>query len=86
MCFKYLGESVLDNESDDEGEPNTYDYDDSFLNDDGDAESSGSYGNDDSDSDFDPNTKSDMEDDDVSCLVDEAKEFISNKKNAEIGF
>ena len=67
--------SALAGDSDDDGEPNTYDYTDSFIDDDGQSsEESTEYGGESEDSDWGP------PDEDVSELVDEAKHFVSNKK------
>ncbi|XP_057316408.1 aprataxin and PNK-like factor [Hydractinia symbiolongicarpus] len=71
--------SIIDSRSDDDGEPNTYDYDDSFI-DDG-MTSSESYENDDDDSDFNPGGDKESEDEDIQELVSEAKEFVNNRKS-----
>lgn len=71
--------SVIDSRSDDDGEPNTYDYDDSFI-DDGMTSSEG-YENDDDDSDFNPGGDKESEDEDIQELVSEAKEFVSNRES-----
>ncbi len=68
--------SVLHQASDDDGEPNTYDYDDSFLDDEHavGSESSSSYGDpEDEDSDYNP------EEEDVRSLVKEAKSFVRGR-------
>ena len=68
--------SALAGDSDDDGEPNTYDYTDSFIDDDDKtSEESMEYGGDSEDGDWAPD-----EDEDVSALVGEAKDFMSNKK------
>eukprot|EP00918_Siedleckia_nematoides_P078709 GHVU01172306.1.p1 GENE.GHVU01172306.1~~GHVU01172306.1.p1 ORF type:complete len:204 (+),score=53.85 GHVU01172306.1:291-902(+) len=64
--------SVLHEASDDDGEANTYDYNDSFLDDEGKATVESSLGQD-SGSDY-------SEDEDVQRLVKEAKGFVKNKK------
>ena len=72
--------STLTGDSDDDGQPNTYDYTDSFINDDDDdqsSEESTEYGGDSEDGDWAPDVN---EDEDVSELVGEAKDFTSNKK------
>ena len=70
------GKSVLEGDSDDDGDANTYDYDDSFIEDDeGDDES---Y-EDSEDEDFVPSDDGDdggEEKEDISDLVSEAKDFI----------
>ncbi|XP_002732503.1 uncharacterized protein LOC100368976 isoform X2 [Saccoglossus kowalevskii] len=74
--------SVLDGASDDESQPNTYNYDDSFIDDEGllveegGDESSSSYEQD-ADSDWEPDT---LEKDQVKDLVKEARGFVKNKK------
>ena len=60
--------SVLFKASDDDGEPNTYDYQDSFLDD-------GTQPKDDSDVSEDSS-----EEEDIKGLVKEAKKFKKNKK------
>jgi len=75
------GKSVLDNTSDDDGENNSYDYNDSFL--DETDESEDSFTNDDaSDSDYNPGGNHDdgSQDDDVKDLIKEANEFVNNPK------
>ena len=68
--------SALAGDSDDDGEPNTYDYNDSFIDDaDQPSEESTEYGGESEDSDWAPG-----DNEDVSELVDEAKDFMSNKK------
>ena len=68
--------SALAGDSDDDGEANTYDYNDSFINDaDQSSEESTEYGGESEDSDWGPG-----DNEDVSELVDEAKDFMLNKK------
>ena len=68
--------SALAGDSDDDGEPNTYDYTDSFIDDnDQTSEESTEYGGDSEDGDWAPDVT-----EDVSELVDEAKDFMTNKK------
>lgn len=68
--------SALTGDSDDDGEPNTYDYNDSFIDDaDQPSEESTEYGGESEDSDWAPG-----DNEDVSELIDEAKDFMSNKK------
>lgn len=68
--------SALAGDSDDDGQPNTYDYNDSFIDDDNQtSEESMEYGGESEDSDWAPG-----DNEDVSELVDEAKGFMSNKK------
>ena len=70
--------SALAGDSDDDDEPNTYDYNDSFIDDANQAmasEQSTEYGGESEDSDWAPG-----DNEDVSELVDEAKDFMSNKK------
>lgn len=86
-CYKKhilvcIGKSVLDNTSDDDGEKNSYDYDDSFLVE-TDESAEDSFTNDDaSDSDYDPGGNHDdgSQDDDVKDLIKEANEFVKNPK------
>lgn len=71
--------SVLDDTSDDDG-PNTYDYNDSFLADDG--EESGSNYSASDDSDWQPQGDDDEDDDvdeDVNELLTEARGFLRSK-------
>ena len=65
-----------DDVDDDDGLPNTYDYNDSFINDD-DAESESSSPAD-SDSDFDPEDSQDLDN-----LKKEAKKFLRNKRQKQ---
>lgn len=68
--------SALAGDSDDDGEPNTYDYNDSFIDDaNQSSDESTEYGGESEDSDWGPG-----DNEDVSELMDEAKGFISNKK------
>jgi len=72
--------SVLDDVSDDDNEPNTYDYNDSFLADDG-EESGSSYSASD-DSDWQPQGDDDDDadvDEDVNELLTEARGFLRSK-------
>ena len=65
--------SALAGDSDDDGEPNTYDYD-SFIDDaDHTSEESTEYGGESEDSDWAPDVS-----EDVNELVDEAKQFMHN--------
>ena len=74
MSVIVLGKSVLKGDSDDDGNSNTYDYDDSFLDEDNDE----SY-EDSEDEDFVP-SEDDGDagdaDEDISELMSEAKDFI----------
>ena len=75
----YVGKSALDGASDDDGEANSYDYDDSFIDDSG--ASSSSFDDDADDSDYNPNDRHDGEsDEDLTELVGNAQAFIGNKK------
>ena len=67
--------SALNNASDDDG-PNTYDYNDSFLDD---ADSDGSYSAGSDDSDWEPQGEDDDVDDDVNELLSEARGFLRSK-------
>lgn len=68
--------SALAGDSDDDGLPNTYDYNDSFIDDAEQAsEESTEYDGESEDSDYAPDAN-----EDISELVDEAKDFMSNKK------
>ena len=81
VFFSYLDKkSVLAGASDDDGEANTYDYDDSFL-----VKETLTQGQGDSSSQENPLDDEDSEwepeaDDTVQSLVKEAKGFIRNKK------
>ena len=68
--------SVLHNASDDDGEPNTYDRDDSFIDDKTQKESAETYDPANEDSDYEP----DDSQEDVKELMKEAKGFMKNKK------
>ena len=70
------GKSVLQDVSDDDGEPNTYDYNDSFINDEG-VSSEDDYSPSD-DENWMPNASESEED--VNELLEEAKDFTSNPK------
>ncbi|CAI8004783.1 Aprataxin and PNK-like factor [Geodia barretti] len=72
--------SVLAGGSDDSDGPNTYDYNDSFIDDKELSGGSTSYGGESEDSDWAPPTQGGAEEEEVGDLVDEAKGFISNKK------
>ena len=80
----FLGKkSVLDGEKDDCGEENTYDYDDSFLDDENLTSSSASYRQDSEDSDWMPDINDGDEEDleeDVKELVAEARGFLRSKR------
>lgn len=52
ICVSAKRRVVSKDNDDDDGLPNTYDYNDSFINDEGVSDSSGSDGDD--DSDYDP--------------------------------
>jgi len=69
--------SALAGDSDDDGEPNTYDYTDSFIDDTNlsPGDDSTEYGGESEDSDWAP-----ADHEDVSEVIDEAKDFVSNKK------
>lgn len=68
--------SALASDSDDDGQPNTYDYNDSFIDDaDQSSEESTEYGGESEDSDWAPDVG-----EDVCELVGEVKDFMSNKK------
>lgn len=74
--------SVVANESDDDG-PNTYDYNDSFI-DDADEEDDSSYSAGSDDSDWKPQGGDDNDDDDdVDELLTEARGFLRSKKMAK---
>ena len=66
--------SLLHGDSDDDGEPNAYDYNDSFL-DDSDESASELSPDDSEDSEWAPASDSDVKE-----LVSEAKGFLRNKK------
>ncbi|XP_021565880.1 aprataxin and PNK-like factor [Carlito syrichta] len=70
----HLVRSVLDEDNDNVGQPNEYDLDDSFLDDEEDE-----YEPTDEDSDWEPG-KEDEEKEDVEELLKEAKKFINRKK------
>ena len=73
---------MLNEESDDDG-PNTYDYNDSFLDDGDDVEGSGSsYSAGSDDSDWQPQGEDD-DDEDVTELLTEARGFLRSKKMAK---
>ena len=66
----------MSGDSDDDGQPNTYDYNDSFIDDEDIGSSSTSYGPDSDDEDWEPINDSE----DVNELVQDADSFIANKK------
>ncbi|XP_027721403.1 aprataxin and PNK-like factor isoform X2 [Vombatus ursinus] len=68
------GASVLDEDSDDDGQPNEYDLNDSFLDDEEEE-----YEPTDEDSDWEP-AHEDQEDEDVEELLKEAKKFMKRSK------
>lgn len=69
-------QSALEGESDDDDQPNTYDYNDSFIDDEDDGgEEESSYGDED-DMDWAPDDNSE----DVAELLTDAKSFLSNRK------
>ena len=70
---------MLYKDSDDDGEANTYDYKDSFIDDDTQGKSVGNstYDPADEDSDYDPEAEAD---EDVQRLKKEAKGFMKNTK------
>ncbi|XP_038607371.1 aprataxin and PNK-like factor isoform X2 [Tachyglossus aculeatus] len=70
------GKSVLDDDSDNGSEPNEYDLNDSFLDDD---EEEDEYEPTDEDSDWEPETPV-KESEDVEGLLKEAKKFMKRKK------
>lgn len=72
----------MDDDEDDLGEENTYDYDDSFLDDES-VSSSASYEEDLDDSDWRPDNDGEDEEEleeDVRELVAEARGFLRSKK------
>ncbi|XP_066496696.1 aprataxin and PNK-like factor isoform X2 [Tiliqua scincoides] len=70
------GRSVLDADSDNDGEPNEYDLNDSFLDDDEEEEE---YDPTDEDSDWEPDSQ-DKNNEDVDRLLKEAQRFVKSKK------
>ncbi|KAL5463375.1 hypothetical protein EMCRGX_G032268 [Ephydatia muelleri] len=68
--------SVLEGDSDEDDQPNTYDYTDSFIDDEQEGDDSSSYGEEDDDMDWVPDNDSE----DVAELVSDAKSFLANKK------
>uniref|UniRef100_A0A8C8SNZ4 Aprataxin and PNKP like factor n=1 Tax=Pelusios castaneus TaxID=367368 RepID=A0A8C8SNZ4_9SAUR len=68
------GKSVLEEDSDNDGEPNEYDLNDSFLDDDEEEECDPT----DEDSDWEPDPED--KDDDVETLLKEAQKFVKTKK------
>jgi aprataxin and PNK-like factor len=71
------GHSVLDGESDDDSQPNTYDYNDSFIDDEN-VDDSGSDTSSTEDGNWLPSNSGSEED--VNDLAKEAADFIENKK------
>ncbi|XP_030413725.1 aprataxin and PNK-like factor isoform X2 [Gopherus evgoodei] len=69
------GKSVLEEDSDNDGEPNEYDLNDSFLDD----EEKEEYDPTDEDSDWEPDPE-DKDNEDVETLLKEAQNFIKTKK------
>ncbi|EMP31774.1 Aprataxin and PNK-like factor [Chelonia mydas] len=69
------GKSVLEEDSDNDGEPNEYDLNDSFLDD----EEKEEYDPTDEDSDWEPDPE-DKDNEDVETLLKEAQKFIKTKK------
>ncbi|XP_026508928.1 aprataxin and PNK-like factor [Terrapene carolina triunguis] len=69
------GKSVLEEDSDNDGEPNEYDLNDSFLDD----EEKEEYDPTDEDSDWEPDPE-DKDNEDVETLLKEAQTFIKTKK------
>ena len=67
--------SVLHRTSDDDGAPNTYDYDDSFIDNEDVSEESSVSNQEEDDSDWDPEEMANVKD-----LVRESKAFQKNKK------
>ncbi|KAG8443894.1 hypothetical protein GDO86_009190 [Hymenochirus boettgeri] len=67
-------QSVLDDDSDNDGEPNAYDFEDSFIND----EEEEDFDNTDEDSDWMPNSE-EKDSEDVTNLLKEAKKFMKSK-------
>ena len=72
----------MDDDSDDDGQMNTYDHNDSFLDNADDSSSSSSYGEGSGDSDWKPGEGMDEDGDqeDVNELLLEARGFLRNKK------
>ncbi|KAJ6659589.1 hypothetical protein lerEdw1_018558 [Lerista edwardsae] len=69
------GRSVLNDDSDNDGEPNEYDLNDSFLDDEEEEE----YDPTDEDSDWEPDIQ-EKDNEDVETLLKEAKKFVKSKK------
>lgn len=65
----------MDDESDNDGEPNEYDLNDSFLDDDEEEEDDPT----DEDSDWEPEIQ-EKDNEDVETLLKEAKKFVKSKK------
>ncbi|KAE8600971.1 hypothetical protein XENTR_v10013482 [Xenopus tropicalis] len=68
------GKSVLDDDSDNDGDPNEYDLEDSFLDDDEEED----FDNTDEDSDWMPDSE-EKDTEDMKLLVKEAKKFVKGK-------
>nr|XP_014344385.1 PREDICTED: aprataxin and PNK-like factor [Latimeria chalumnae] len=68
------GKSVLDGDSDDDGNSNDYDLNDSFIDDEEEEEE---YDHSDEDSDWQPDSE---EREDIDTLMKEAKRFSKNQK------
>ncbi|XP_043916079.1 aprataxin and PNK-like factor [Protopterus annectens] len=68
------GKSVLDGDSDDDGEPNDYDLNDSFIDDEISEEEEEEFDQSDEDSDWEP------ESEEVDVLVKEATQFVKSKR------
>lgn len=73
--YVYTVTSLVAGDSDDDGQPNTYDYNDSFLDDSDDSDASSLSPSDSDDTDFNPGSDSDLGE-----LVSEAKGFLRNRK------
>ncbi|XP_077173994.1 aprataxin and PNK-like factor isoform X2 [Paroedura picta] len=69
------GRSLLEDDSDNEGRPNEYDLDDSFIDDEEEEECEPT----DEDSDWEPDFEG-KDDEDVDTLLEEAQEFVKTKK------
>ncbi|XP_030052214.1 aprataxin and PNK-like factor [Microcaecilia unicolor] len=69
------GKSALDDESDNDGVPNEYDLNDSFIDDEEEEESDHT----DEDSDWEPNSE-DKDAEDMETLLKEAQKFVKTKK------
>lgn len=69
------GKSVLEDDSDDDGEPNAYDLEDSFIDDEEEEE----YEPTDEDSDYEPDPE-EKDSEDMSTLLKEANTFVKTRK------